>query len=78
MQDVFDVQRDHVELITSAMRLLNPNGICYFSTNFRRFQLEEESMRYLQLKEITPETIGFDYKRNPKIHRCWQVSPKEA
>ena len=70
MQDVFDVQRDHVELITLAMRLLNPNGICYFSTNFRRFQLEEESMRYLQLKEITPETIGFDYKRNPKIHRA--------
>jgi 23S rRNA (guanine2445-N2)-methyltransferase / 23S rRNA (guanine2069-N7)-methyltransferase len=23
MQDVFDVQRDHVELITLAMRLLN-------------------------------------------------------
>ncbi len=77
MQDVFDVQRDHVELITLAMRLLNPNGICYFSTNFRRFQLDEDSMRYLQLKEISPETIGFDYKRNMRIHRCWQVSPKE-
>jgi 23S rRNA (guanine2445-N2)-methyltransferase / 23S rRNA (guanine2069-N7)-methyltransferase len=78
MQDVFDVQRDHVELITLAMRLLNPDGICYFSTNFRRFELQADAMRYLHCKEITPETIGFDYKRNLKIHRCWQVSPKDT
>ena len=38
IQGVFDVQRDHVELLTLAMRLLKPNGICYFSTNFKRFE----------------------------------------
>jgi 23S rRNA (guanine2445-N2)-methyltransferase / 23S rRNA (guanine2069-N7)-methyltransferase len=73
-QDVFDVQRDHVELLTLAMRLLTPDGICYFSTNFRRFELQQEAMSYLQLREISHDTIGFDYKRNAKIHRCWQVS----
>lgn len=77
MQDVFDVQRDHVELLTLAMRLLIPGGICYFSTNFRRFELDTESMQYIQCREISPETIGFDYKRNAKIHRCWQVSPRQ-
>ncbi|PTQ87954.1 bifunctional 23S rRNA (guanine(2069)-N(7))-methyltransferase RlmK/23S rRNA (guanine(2445)-N(2))-methyltransferase RlmL [Agitococcus lubricus] len=74
MHDVFDIQRDHVELLTLAMRLLNTDGICYFSTNFRRFELDEVAMQYLVFKEISPETIGFDFKRNAKIHRCWQVS----
>jgi 23S rRNA (guanine2445-N2)-methyltransferase / 23S rRNA (guanine2069-N7)-methyltransferase len=73
-QDVFDVQRDHVELLTLAMRLLKPNGICYFSTNFRRFELNSEAMEYLHCQEISHETLGFDFKRNHKIHRCWQVS----
>lgn len=76
MQDVFDVQRDHVELLTLAMRLLIPGGICYFSTNFRRFELDAEGMQYIQCREISPDTIGFDYKRNAKIHRCWQVNPR--
>ena len=31
-------------------------------------------MSYLQLREISHDTIGFDYKRNAKVHRCWQVS----
>ncbi len=70
---VFDVQRDHIELLTLAMRLLKPNGICYFSTNFKRFELQQDAMNYLKLHEISHETIGFDYKRNTKIHRCWQV-----
>lgn len=73
-QDVFDVQRDHVELLTLAMRLLKPNGICYFSTNFRRFELNSEAMNYLHCHEISHETLGFDFKRNHKIHRCWQVN----
>ena len=74
IQGVFDVQRDHVELLTLAMRLLKPNGICYFSTNFKRFELQQDAMNYLKLHEISHETIGFDYKRNTKIHRCWQVA----
>lgn len=78
MQDVFDVQRDHVELLTKAMRLLTPGGICYFSTNFRRFELAEDAMQYLRFQEITHDTIGFDYKRNARIHRCWQVSLRAA
>ena len=65
-QDVFDVQRDHVELLTLAMRLLKPNGICYFSTNFRRFELDNEAMEYLHCQEISHETLGFDFKRNHK------------
>jgi hypothetical protein len=37
-----------------------------FRRIFDVFSWKKKPMRYLQLKEITPETIGFDYKRNPK------------
>ena len=42
MTDTLDIQRDHVALINAAMRLLNPDGVLYFSTNFRQFKLDPE------------------------------------
>ncbi|MDA1343679.1 MAG: bifunctional 23S rRNA (guanine(2069)-N(7))-methyltransferase RlmK/23S rRNA (guanine(2445)-N(2))-methyltransferase RlmL, partial [Proteobacteria bacterium] len=35
MSDVFDIQKDHALLIKQAVTLLAPQGILYFSTNFR-------------------------------------------
>ncbi len=35
----FDVQRDHPELIEQCLRLLNPGGVLYFSTNLLGFSL---------------------------------------
>ena len=37
MDDFLDVQRDHVFLITSAMRHLSKNGVLIFCTNARKF-----------------------------------------
>ncbi len=41
MEGVFDVQRDHVELLDLAMARLAPGGVLYFSNNFRKFELDE-------------------------------------
>lgn len=74
MDDVFDIQKDHVKLIEDAMTLLTPDGILYFSTNFRRFKLETEALSNLVVENITPTTIPEDFSRNPKIHYCWKIS----
>ncbi|RZU46885.1 23S rRNA G2445 N2-methylase RlmL [Fluviicoccus keumensis] len=73
MRDVFDVQRDHVELLTLAMRHLKEDGVCYFSNNFRRFELDETALQTYGFEEISPETLGFDFRRNDRIHRCWRL-----
>lgn len=73
MTEVFDVQNDHVALITQALRLLAPGGVLYFSTNFRRFKLDYDALAMPNIEDITAKTIPEDFKRNPKIHYCWRI-----
>lgn len=73
MQDVLDVQRDHVDLIKSAMRLLRKDGVLIFSNNYRRFKLDYELLAGFDIKDITPQTIDPDFKRNQKIHSCFEI-----
>lgn len=77
MEEVFEVQKDHVFLIETAMKLLSENGILIFSNNFRKFKLDRQLLENYQVRDITPETIPEDFKRNQKIHHCYLVSAKE-
>ena len=73
MGNTWDVQRDHVELIGSAAKCLNPNGIIIFSNNLRQFKLDKQAISKLGFNttNISQETLPEDFKRNPKIHHCW-------
>jgi len=69
----WDVQRDHADLLGLVARNVVAGGVVYFSTNFRRFRLEEERLaeRYT-IREITQRTIPEDF-RNERIHRAWRL-----
>ncbi|HCT41633.1 MAG TPA: bifunctional 23S rRNA (guanine(2069)-N(7))-methyltransferase RlmK/23S rRNA (guanine(2445)-N(2))-methyltransferase RlmL [Moraxellaceae bacterium] len=71
---VFDVQEDHVELIVLCMRLLTPGGVLYFSNNFRKFKLDTDALARFRIEDISPSTIGFDFARDPGIHKCWRIT----
>jgi 23S rRNA (guanine2445-N2)-methyltransferase / 23S rRNA (guanine2069-N7)-methyltransferase len=73
MQDVLDVQRDHVELICNAMRLLSADGRLYFSTNRRRFKFDNDALAAFTVSDITAQTLDEDFKRPPPPHRCWLI-----
>ena len=73
MDDVFDIQNDHVRLINNAVALLAPGGVLYFSTNFRRFKLDQSALSELIIEDISAATIPEDFARNPKIHYCWRI-----
>ena len=73
MQDVLDVQRDHVRLISSAMRLLRQDGVLIFSNNFRKFKLDYELLGAFSIVETTERTIDLDFKRNTRIHKCYEI-----
>lgn len=73
MADTLDIQRDHVSLIQSAMRLLNPDGVLYFSTNFRQFKLDAKVLELFFIQDISAQTIDQDFKRNAKIHYCFKI-----
>lgn len=73
---VFDIQRDHLELLNLAMARLEENGVLIFSTNFRKFQLDPVLIEKYLVTNITRESIPFDFSRNQKIHMCWEFRQK--
>lgn len=74
MEDNFDVQRNHVELLQKTAALLEPDGVLIFSNNFRRFKLDTEALSNLHCEDITRRTIPKDFERNSKIHQCWKIT----
>ncbi|WED42903.1 bifunctional 23S rRNA (guanine(2069)-N(7))-methyltransferase RlmK/23S rRNA (guanine(2445)-N(2))-methyltransferase RlmL [Legionella cardiaca] len=74
MQHTLDVQRDQERLIDTAMRLLNPEGILYFSTNLRQFKLLPIIQEKYNVQNITAETIDLDFKRSKRIHHCFMIT----
>ena len=73
MEDTWDVQRDHVKLLSDAKRCLKPKGRIFFSNNLRQFKLDSESLKALgfAIEDISKSTIPEDFKRNQRIHQCW-------
>ncbi len=73
MEGVLDTQWDHAEMIRNAGALLNAGGRLYFSTNRRRFKLDDALASTFNIAEISAQTLDEDFKRPPPAHRCWQI-----
>jgi 23S rRNA (guanine2445-N2)-methyltransferase / 23S rRNA (guanine2069-N7)-methyltransferase len=76
MEDTLDVQRDHVELLHQALRLLTPGGLLIFSTNHRRFRLNRDALNDWQIEDWSRATLPPDFARDPKIHQCHAFKTK--
>lgn len=76
LKEDFDLQRDQYELIRLCMERLTSGGTLYFSNHFRKFVLDESVQRLFSPEEITEATVDPDFRRNPKIHRCWRFIKK--
>ncbi|MEM7574463.1 MAG: class I SAM-dependent methyltransferase [Bacteroidota bacterium] len=73
MKEVLDTQRDHVMMINSCIERLASGGELYFSTNNRRFKLEEAALQASSIREISHQTVPDDFRKGG-IHRCWKIS----
>ena len=73
----FDVQKDHPALLRLAMQHLAKGGTLVFSSNFRKFKLDESLTRDFAVREISDETVPPDFQRNRRIHRCWEFRHRE-
>jgi len=73
MQQTLDIQRDHQGMIKLAMNFLTRDGLLLFSTNRRGFKLADGIQQTFEARDISHLTLPEDFKRNPKIHRCWEI-----
>ncbi|MBM33356.1 MULTISPECIES: bifunctional 23S rRNA (guanine(2069)-N(7))-methyltransferase RlmK/23S rRNA (guanine(2445)-N(2))-methyltransferase RlmL [unclassified Arsukibacterium] len=76
MEDNWDVQRDHVSLLNMLVGRLNPGGKVIFSNNKRRFKIDKAALEEAgwQIKDISAATLPEDFKRNPNIHVCFELT----
>lgn len=75
MEGTFEVERDQEFLVNQCMKMLNPDGVLYFSNNKRKFKLSESlSAKYL-IKDISGYSIPQDF-HDKKIHICFEIKNK--
>ena len=67
----FSVQKHHPELINLAMNRLTMDGVLIFSSNFKKFRLEESIIKNFEVKDISRKIMPMDCKRN--IFHCWEI-----
>ncbi len=72
-QHNFDIQRDHSELIELAMKRLEHDGLLIFSTNAKKFKLDDNVNEQWLCSDMTKHSIPVDFKRQPPIHQCWYI-----
>jgi len=75
MAEMFDIQIDYLSLLSKALKLLNPEGMIFFSTNSRRFSFDEAYFSDYTILEVSKYTLPIDF-HNPKIHRCWKIQKR--
>lgn len=73
MDEVLDVERDHVALIRGSMRLLADGGTLIFSTNRRGFKLDDTMTTEFAVEDFHKASIDPDFERRPNIHQCWLI-----
>ena len=75
--DIFDVNRDWLNLCLLCLKVLSKNGKLYFSTNSQKIKFDEaelinSSKQKIRIKDITKASIPEDF-RNQKIHKMWMI-----
>lgn len=75
MEEDFEVEKDQLFLVKHCLRLLDPNGVLYFSNNKRKFKISPEILELANVQDITPRTIPEDYK-DTKVHMCFKITHK--
>jgi 23S rRNA (guanine2445-N2)-methyltransferase / 23S rRNA (guanine2069-N7)-methyltransferase len=78
MEDSFDVERDHVSLITDALKSLAEGGEIFFTNNKRNFKMDFDAMAVLGLEAqaMSDVTRDKDFSRNKHIHNSWSITRK--
>ncbi len=76
MEESFDIQRDHLDLMRDLKRILRNAGTIMFSNNKRGFKMDHDGLSALGLtaQEITAKTQSQDFARNRQIHNCWLIT----
>jgi 23S rRNA (cytosine1962-C5)-methyltransferase len=72
MDDLLDIQRDHVFIINQCLNALDKNGVLIFSTNYRNFELDTNKLNTKSIKDITKQTTPYDFE-GKLMRKCYWI-----
>ncbi|PUZ29866.1 SAM-dependent methyltransferase [Chitinophaga parva] len=73
MKEHLDIQRDHVDILNRVLLATKKGGVIYFSNNYRRFVLDEAQIEASAIKDITNQTMPFDFQQK-MIRKCYRIT----
>jgi len=78
MEEMFDVNKDHSELLRRSAKLLkDKQSLIFFSTNSRKFKMDIELEDDFEIQDISTRTIPEGF-RDKKIHKVYLIKQKGA
>jgi len=77
-KDIFVIQDDHAVLIRKSSEKLAENGIIIFSSNFKKFKLDDSIVENFIVEDITEKTVSPDFSRRGFSRKCWIISKQAA
>ncbi|HEY0273138.1 MAG TPA: class I SAM-dependent methyltransferase [Chitinophaga sp.] len=72
MKEHLDIQRDHVDILNKVLLATKKGGVVYFSNNYRRFVLDEAQIEATAIRDITNQTLPFDFQQK-MIRKCYRI-----
>ncbi|SPT67750.1 Ribosomal RNA large subunit methyltransferase L [Anaerobiospirillum thomasii] len=80
MESTFEVQRDHVALLSNLTGHLKDGGSIIFCTNKRNFNIDGKKLALygLEFEDISKATIPRDFMRRQQIHSCYILAFDES
>ncbi len=72
MNQVLDIEKDHVWMIEECLKALKHDGLLLFSTNKRKFKLEPKLHSLAKILETTQQTIPQDF-HDQQIHTSFEI-----
>jgi len=73
---VFDVQRDHAQLLRDCASVLTAHGEILFVCNRDRFQIDPELEEEMTIEDLGKRTIPEDFARRPRMHHAYRIKIK--
>lgn len=74
MENTWDVQRDHHQLINQVMQNLKSDGYLLFSCNQRNFKLDTALQTQFQCVDISKQTLRADFSSQANRHHVWLIT----
>lgn len=71
-ESTFDIEREQTPMMQALHQIIRPGGVLYYSTNFRKFTLNDSTFDGYDATEISQKTVPPDF-RDRRIHRCWRA-----